>query len=149
MSLSKLNNLYREVILDHAQNPHNYGTIEKFNYCVTLNNTSCGDIIHLQLYLNTKDIITQIGFTGNGCTISQASASMMTDDVKGQTKKQALLRAHIFSKMMIGTQCTQSDLSLLKDAAILAVIVKYPMRIKCATLAWWSLKKALKENEGD
>lgn len=149
MSLSKLNNLYREVILDHAQHPHNYGAIANANYCATLENTSCGDLIHLQLYLNSQDIITQIGFTGNGCTISQASASMMTDAIKGKTKEQALLRAHIFSQMMLGVPCSQADLSLLQDAAILAVVVKFPTRIKCATLAWWSLKKALKENEGE
>ena len=149
MSLSKLNNLYREVILDHAQHPHNYGAIANANYCATLENTICGDLIHLQLYLNSQDMITQIGFTGNGCTISQASASMMTDAIKGKTKEQALLRAHIFSQMMLGVQCTQADLSLLQDAAILAVVVKFPTRIKCATLAWWSLKKALKENEGE
>ncbi|MBA1434539.1 Fe-S cluster assembly sulfur transfer protein SufU [Bombilactobacillus bombi] len=148
MSLKQLGSLYREVILDHAQNPHHQGELEHVSHFVTLENTSCGDIIHLQLEIDDQAVIKQVGFTGTGCTISQASASMMTDAIIGKTKIQALQMAQVFSNMMLNKECSQSELDQLQDAGILAVVVKFPARIKCATLAWWALQKSLKTDKG-
>ena len=84
MGLSKLNNLYREVILDHADHPHNKGALKDATNAITLNNPTCGDEIDLQVKVGSDGLIDEIGYTGHGCTISQASASMMTEAVKGK-----------------------------------------------------------------
>ena len=108
MGLSKLNGLYREVILDHANHPHNKGKLPASTNAMTLHNPTCGDTINLQINV-VDNKIQDIAYNGEGCTISQASASMMTDAVKGKTTDQALAMA----------------------------------RIKCATLSWWALQRAL------
>ena len=95
MALSKLENLYRHVILDHSSHPHNYGTLENADEQIELNNPTCGDVITLQLAMD-GDIIKQAKFSGHGCSISTASASMMTDVVIGKTKAEALALAEEF-----------------------------------------------------
>lgn len=146
MSLSNLTSLYKQVILDHANQPHHKGKLKKATNGATLQNPSCGDLIQLKINLQ-NDKIKDIGFTGSGCTISQASASMMTDAVLGKNRDQALLMAQTFSDMIIGKKHPKKDLDQLKDATILSNIMKFPTRIKCATLAWWALKDTLK-NKG-
>lgn len=142
MGLSKLNGLYREVILDHASHPHNKGKLPTATNTMTLHNPTCGDTINLQV--NVADHrIKDIAFTGEGCTISQSSASMMTVAVKGKTTAAALAMAKTFSDMAIGQQHSQSDLDQLGDAQVLTSIMEFPARIKCATLAWWALQRAL------
>lgn len=145
MGLAKLNNLYREVILDHSDHPHHKGqlAVDDVSNEITLKNPTCGDVINLEIKLSTDDIIENIGFTGEGCTISQSSASMMTDAVLGKSKDDALKMAKTFSDMVMGKQHAQADLDELDDAAILSSIVSFPARIKCATLAWWALQRAL------
>lgn len=86
MGLSKLNNLYREVILDHADHPHNKGALKDATNAITLNNPTCGDEIDLQVKVGSDGLIDEIGYTGHGCTISQASASMMTEAIKGSAQ---------------------------------------------------------------
>ena len=100
MGLEKLNSLYREVILDHAQNPHNKGELASASHQITLNNPTCGDVINLQINLGDDEKIKEVAYTGDGCTISQASASMMTEAVKGKTKEEALKMAKTFSDMV-------------------------------------------------
>ena len=114
---------------------------------MTVKNPTCGDVINLDIDLNEDDVITNIGFTGEGCTISQSSASMMSDAVLGKTKDEALKMAKTFSDMVMGKQHDQADLDELDDAAILSSIVSFPARIKCATLSWWALRRALLSNQ--
>lgn len=142
MGLSKLNGLYREVILDHANHPHNKGKLPTATNAMTLHNPTCGDTINLQVDV-ADGKIRDIAYTGEGCTISQASASMMTEAVKGKTVDQALSMAKTFSDMAIGKQHSDSDLQQLGDAQILTSIMEFPARIKCATLSWWALQRAL------
>ena len=148
MSLDGLNSLYREVILDHSAHPHHKHILTDATNKITLKNPTWGDVINLEVKLDT-DKITDIGFTGEGCTISQSSASMMTDAVIGKTISESLEMAQIFSDMVMGKEHPQADLDKLGDAAILSSIMQFPARIKCATLCWWALKKSLGEDVDD
>lgn len=149
MALSDLNQLYRAVILDAAQNPHHKGEIDDATNKMTLHNPTCGDTINLQLKVGDDDKIQDVGFTGDGCTISQASASMMTDAVKGKTREQALEMAKIFSDEAIGKKHSKEELAKLGDAQALTSIMEFPARIKCATLSWWALTRALEQDSAD
>lgn len=148
MGLDKLNQLYRAVILEHAANPHHHGAISDPTNEKTLHNTSCGDTITVSLHLDNSDQITDVGFTGEGCTISQASASMLTDVVKGKSKQEALAIAKMFSDLAIGKKDPQEEIKKLGDAQVLTSIMEFPARIKCATLAWWALQRALLDDSG-
>ena len=148
MSLMGLNNLYREVILDHSQNLHHKHSLANATQKITLKNPTCGDVINLELELQ-DNTIKDIGFTGEGCTISQSSASMMTDAVIGKSVAESLNLAHIFSDMVMGKKHSEADLQKLGDAAILSSVMKFPARIKCSTLCWWALRKSLGEEADD
>ncbi|WP_334333281.1 Fe-S cluster assembly sulfur transfer protein SufU [Companilactobacillus sp. HBUAS59544] len=148
MSLMGMSNLYREVILDHSENPHHKQKLEKVTQDMTLKNPTCGDVIHLELLIQ-NDTIVDAAFTGDGCTISQASASMMTDAIIGKSCGRALEMAHIFSDMVMGKKHSSTDLEKLGDAAILSSVMQFPARIKCATLCWWALRKSLGEKSDD
>lgn len=140
MALSKLENLYRQIILDHSSHPHNHGVLENFSQSTEMNNPTCGDVIHLELQL--KDgMIEEIAFSGQGCSISTASASMMTEIVKGQTVEKATTLAEEFSLLVQGKEVTNAE--ELGDAEILHGVSKFPARIKCATLPWEALKKVI------
>lgn len=140
MALSKLDNLYRQVILDHSGHPHHHGALEHSTNQIELNNPACGDTIQVQLTVE-NDIIKDIRFSGSGCTISTASASMMTDAVIGKTTQEALALAEQFSLLVQGKEAERID--DLGDALILGGVSKFPARIKCATLSWKALEKAL------
>ncbi|SEK94699.1 nitrogen fixation protein NifU [Carnobacterium iners] len=140
MALTRLDQLYRQVILDHSSHPHHHGTLEDATNQVEMNNPTCGDVIELQLNL-ADNRIEAIRFSGSGCTISTASASMMTDVVLGKTPKEALALVDQFSLLVQGKE--PGNLDDLGDAAILSGVVKFPARIRCATLAWKGLEKAL------
>ncbi|MFZ2803534.1 MAG: SUF system NifU family Fe-S cluster assembly protein [Lactococcus chungangensis] len=144
MALSKLDNLYRQVILDHSSHPHHHGQLQD-GKTVDLNNPTCGDVIKLSLKLD-GGTITDIAFDGSGCSISTASASMMTDTVIGKKSEEALELADIFSEMVQGK--TDDRQEKLGDGALLSGVAKFPQRIKCATLAWNALKKALENSNG-
>lgn len=148
MSLSGLNSLYREVILDHSEHPHHKHKLENSTNKVTLKNPTCGDVINLEINVSDEKI-ADIGFTGEGCTISQSSASMMTDAVLGKTITESLEMAQIFSDMVMGQKRSTEDLEILGDAAILSSVMQFPARIKCATLCWWALRKSLGEEVDD
>ncbi|WP_087717326.1 Fe-S cluster assembly sulfur transfer protein SufU [Levilactobacillus brevis] len=147
MGLSNLNSLYREVILDHADHPHHKHDLEVSTQTMTLKNPTCGDVINLSIRVDSQDRIADIGFSGDGCTISQSSASMMTDAVIGKDKEAALQMAKTFSDIVMGVEHTNAELDELGDAALLSSIVSFPARIKCATLAWWALQRTLLNKE--
>lgn len=143
MNLGHLSDLYRQLILDHAQHPHHRGQLATANQTVNLNNPTCGDVIELSVELK-NDRVADIAFNGDGCSISQASASMMTDLVKGQPIAQVRAEIATFLKMLMNDPEVEGA-DELGDAAILATVVKFPARIKCATLAWKALEQALGE----
>ncbi|MER2041950.1 MAG: Fe-S cluster assembly sulfur transfer protein SufU [Desemzia incerta] len=142
MGLSKLDQLYRQVILDHSQHPHHYGTLDESTHTIELNNPTCGDVIQLH-FLIEGNRITDIRFSGHGCTISKASASMMTDLMVGKTLEEALQLEKQFSLLVQGEEV--QDVEELGDAILLSGVAKFPARIKCATLSWKALEKALSE----
>ncbi|WP_414841152.1 Fe-S cluster assembly sulfur transfer protein SufU [Enterococcus saccharolyticus] len=144
MALSRLDNLYRQVILDHSSHPHHHGNLEKSNQRIELNNPTCGDVIHLELNME-DDVIQDIAFSGHGCSISTASASMMTEAVLGKTLAEAIELSESFSQLVQGNDVAELD--KLGDAAMLGGVAKFPARIKCATLAWKALEKALDNPE--
>lgn len=139
----QLDDLYRRVIMDHYKNPRNCGTFDNDAVTVNLNNPTCGDRISLQLLL--KDgIVQEAKYTGEGCSISMSSASMMTEAVKGKTMDQALDMANRFSSLMKGEEVDFDD---YEDLEALSGVNKFPARIKCATLAWNALRKGIDEED--
>lgn len=143
MALSRLDSLYMAVVADHSKHPHHHGVLDGVE-AIQLNNPTCGDVIALTVKVE-GDVIKDIAFAGEGCTISTASSSMMTDAVIGKTKADALALAETFSEMVQGQ--TGLDTKALGDAEFMAGVAKFPQRIKCATLAWNALKKALERSE--
>ena len=143
MSFNNLDMLYRQVIMDHYKNSRNRGVIED-GVTVDLNNPTCGDSLRLQLQVE-DDIVKDAKFEGEGCSISLASASMMTQIVKGKTVEEALQLANIFSEMVQGKEY-DTDTFDLGDIEALSGVSKFPARIKCATLAWKALEKGVDED---
>ncbi|WP_262314778.1 Fe-S cluster assembly sulfur transfer protein SufU [Lacticaseibacillus parakribbianus] len=140
MALTKLDQLYRQVILDEAYHPRHHGTLAAPTHQVTVRNPSCGDV--LTLALEVKDgVIKDAAFSGSGCTISQASGSLMTDRIIGQTPQHVLNLVATFSDLVIDGQV--KDEAALGDAAILKGVHQFPARVKCATLAWKAAAQAL------
>jgi nitrogen fixation protein NifU and related proteins len=134
--------LSREVILDHYQNPRNHGRIEPATLANRGNNPLCGDEVELFLDIDGDGVrIQRIGFTGRGCSISQASASMMTEVVKGHTLGEAEAAVQDFSSRMANRQPAPSELEDELDA--LQGVKKYPARVKCALLPWTTLRETL------
>ena len=137
-----LEELYKEVILDHYRAPRNKGRLDPHDIAIERNNPLCGDEIELFLRFD-GDTLEGIAFDGKGCSISQASASMMTEKVKGLETKDAAAMAESIKKMMAGEE--EGDETALGDLVSLKGVVKYPVRIKCALLGWNSLLEALEE----
>lgn len=140
----QLDDLYREVIMDHYQHPRNQGNLEGEALSVDLRNPSCGDEITLQLKVNDEGIVEDVSFQGTGCSISMASASMMTEAVKGQPIAKAIELAEDFRRMVRGESAEAVDIGELEA---LQGVSKFPARIKCATLAWQALQKAVHNEE--
>ncbi|MBC2115429.1 Fe-S cluster assembly sulfur transfer protein SufU [Listeria booriae] len=145
MSSRKLDQLYRQVIMDHYKNPRNNGTLDDESVTIDLNNPTCGDEIHLHLKMEDQ-IITDAKFTGSGCSISMASASMMTGSIIGKSEKEALKMSRDFSEMVQGHEHDIVDEN--GDVEALAGVAKFPARIKCATLSWKAMERAIFEFEG-
>ena len=139
-----LEDLYKEVILDHYRDPRNKGRIDPHDVSLERNNPLCGDEIELFLRYD-GDTLEGISFEGKGCSISQASASMMTERVKGLEVKAATELAESIKRMMAGEE--EGDADSLGDLVSLKGVVKYPVRIKCALLGWNTLLEALENPE--
>ncbi|WP_368645951.1 Fe-S cluster assembly sulfur transfer protein SufU [Alkalibacterium putridalgicola] len=144
MALTKLDQLYRAVILDHSQNPRRRGELDKATTQIELKNPTCGDVIQVQLELE-NNIIKDVRFDGSGCTISMASASMMTDAILGKSLDEVLMLSKEFSGLVQGEDPEHED--DLGDAMMLSGVAKFPARIKCATLSWKALEKALADKD--
>lgn len=142
----QLSALYQELILDHYRRPRNKGTLEGATHSVSLNNPLCGDEIDLQLRVD-GDTIKEARFVGRGCSISQASASMMTQLLKDRSVPQAVALAERMGAMMQGDDGAARD-KTLGDLRALAGVSKFPVRIKCALLPWNALTDAMKAGRG-
>jgi nitrogen fixation NifU-like protein len=143
--MSDLRDLYQEVILDHNRHPRNFGAVEHADCKVDGHNPLCGDKLTLFVRLD-GDRIADVGFTGAGCAISKASASLMTDAVKGKTVAEAAALFDSFHEMVMAGADAGSDPARLERLGKLAVFLgvsEYPTRVKCATLAWHTLHAAL------
>ena len=142
-----LEDLYQEIIMDHNRRPRNFTKLADANRNADGFNPLCGD--QISLYLNVTDkVIVEIGFQASGCAISKASASMMTEEVKGKTEKEAKILFNTFRQMVTKESNGNFDTELLGDSEILRGISAYPARIKCATLSWHTLNAAIfGENE--
>ena len=137
----QLQQLYQEVILDHYRKPRNKGVIEASTHQLTLNNPLCGDVVELQLLVE-DGMIVDAAFEGSGCSISQASASMMTERLKGRRVADALELDATFTRMLHGDEAAAADEDL-GDLRALAGVSRFPVRIKCALLAWNCLEELL------
>lgn len=144
MSSNNLDQLYRRVIMDHYKTPRNKGTLDTNSVNIEMNNPTCGDRILLTLQVE-DGIVKDAKFDGEGCSISMASASMMTQAVKGQDIDTALKLSHIFSDMMLGKD--YDDSIDLGDIEALQGVSQFPARIKCATLAWKAMEKGVQSEE--
>ena len=134
-----LEDLYREVILEHYQNPHNRGRVVEPDVANRGRNPLCGDDVEISLSI-VGDVVEDVRFTGRGCSISQASASMLTDAVKGKTLAETGQIVDGFKAMMRGEDIGEIDLS---DLEALGGVRKYPVRVKCALLAWTTLEEGI------
>lgn len=140
--MSDLRELYQEVILDHNRRPHNFRRMEDANRHAEGYNPLCGD--RLSLFLNVADgVIKDASFQGSGCAISRASASMMTDSVKGRTLTEAQTMFERFHELVAGATRPEESAEGLGKLAVFEGVRNYPARVKCATLAWHTLRSAM------
>lgn len=140
----ELRDLYQEVILEHSKKPRNYGLLPSANHKAEGYNPLCGD--HYTVYVNVENgAIAEIAFQGAGCAISKASASMMTQSLKGKTTDEAEALFTRFHDLVTGHN---GDADALGKLAVFAGVSEFPLRVKCATLAWHAVRAALRgENE--
>ena len=141
-----LKELYQEIILEHGKNPRNFGKTHEFNKDAKGHNPLCGDNVHVYLKLNGQKIVEDISFEGSGCAISMASASIMTDLIKGKNEHEAKEIVEDFLGMIKENPDLKSE--YLKDdektkLMCLSGVKQYPMRVKCATLSWHTLTSAM------
>jgi nitrogen fixation protein NifU and related proteins len=139
----ELNDLYRDVILDHNRRPRNFGPLEPADASVEGFNPMCGDRLTLRLKL-AADKIADIRFEGQGCAISTASASLMTEAVKGKTRTQALELFDRVHRLLTDDSASNDELGKL---AALSGVREFPARVKCASLCWHTLASALQSSE--
>ncbi len=144
--MSDLQELYREVILDHRRNPRNFGVLDEADRVVDGVNPLCGDKLKLYIKLD-DDKIEDIRFEGTGCAISVASTSLMTERVKGSTVDEAMHLQEAIHQLL--TDEADSDLAALGKLAALGGVKEFPSRVKCAALSWHALKSGLTEGSAE
>ena len=141
-----LKQLYQDIILDHGKSPRNFGKCEGYNSEAKGYNPLCGDLVQVYLKLNIEKKVEDLTFEGNGCAISMASASIMTDLVKGKSHKVAKKIIDAFLKMIkSSTEMKSDDLNENQKTKIMSLsgVKQFPMRVKCATLSWHTLVSAM------
>jgi nitrogen fixation NifU-like protein len=138
--VSVVTELYREVVLEHRRNPRHHTPLDQPTTSQRGANLFCGDEVEVDLRLE-GDRVAEVGFGGQGCTISQASASMMSELVAGRSLDEVARIAEAFQRMLSGDGAVEE--ALLGDAAVLAGVRQFPARVKCAMLPWTTLRQAL------
>ena len=140
-----LKELYQEIILDHGKEPRNFGECETHNKSAHGHNPLCGDKVSLTLFVDDDDIIKDIKFSGEGCAISVASASLMTEKLKGKKLSYAEDMFNDFTDLVKGSEESLGTIDEDDSLYALKGVKDFPMRVKCATLAWHTFKNALKD----
>ena len=143
----RIEQLYREVIMDHYKHPRNKGLVDDASYLtIHLNNPSCGDELTIQLKIE-KDMIIDVKHQGTGCSICCSSASVMSETIKGKSVQEGLDIIHEFYEMIKGYPF--NDKVLKGEPVVYQGVSQFPARIKCATLAWKAAEKGLETKKGD
>lgn len=143
---TELDELYQEVILDHARKPRNFGELPDASVRVHGDNPSCGDEIQLAVKFGRDGRLEDLKFVGHGCAISQASASMMTMKLKGKSRDETESILKAFHELITNGQ---SAMKSIGDLQLLSGVRKFPQRVKCAMLAWRALEQALEQASGE
>jgi nitrogen fixation protein NifU and related proteins len=143
----ELEELYQEVILDHSRHPRNFGKLADAAVRVHGDNPACGDEIDLDVKFGADGSLQDLKFSGHGCAISQASASMMTAKIKGKARAAAMETLRAFRDLVAGEGDGSS--SILGDLRTMRGVRSFPQRVKCAMLAWRALEEALRKSEGE
>ncbi|MCH7770615.1 MAG: SUF system NifU family Fe-S cluster assembly protein [Bacteroidetes bacterium] len=140
----ELRELYQQVILDHNKSPRNFRVMDNPTQEADGYNPLCGDALHIYLHVEV-DIIKDVSFQGSGCAISKASASLMTSMIKGKTVEEVEKLFGNFHALVTGKLGDDPDLSELGKLGVFAGVQEFPVRVKCASLAWHTMKSALKK----
>lgn len=140
----ELRDLYQQVIVDHNKSPRNFGKLPDANRDAEGYNPLCGDQLHVYLKINDGGLIEDVSFEGEGCAISMASASLMTEALKGKPLKQFQPLFEAFQHMVTSDLAEAPDEELLGKLAVLAGVREFPSRIKCAILCWHTMRSAVK-----
>ena len=148
--MSDLQDLYQDMVIDHNNRPRNYGALEGADSVADGFNPLCGDRLTLYLKIDNSPEanIVDVGFVGSGCAISRASASMMTESVRGKSAEEASRLFNAFRNMVTREPGSDFDADEVGDLEMLAGVAEYPARVKCATLAWHTLHNALQGSGG-
>ena len=141
--MSDLQELYQDIIMEHNRKPHNFRKLTNATRTADGFNPFCGDTITVYLDLD-GDIVKNVSFQGSGCAISRASASMMTDSIKGKNTSEIEKLFYSFHQMLTGGLEAEIEFENLGDLEMLAGVSEFPTRIKCATLSWHTLQSSLK-----
>ena len=147
MTDNALRELYQEVILDHSRHPRHYGALDRASHKAEGYNPLCGDRVTVYLNLGADGRVADIKFQGKGCAISQASASMMTDLLKGRTQTEAQKLMEGFLHLVKGEAAPSLSDDERETLDVMSGISEFPMRVKCATLAWHTYKNAVEEGQ--
>lgn len=142
-----LRELYQEVILDHSRHPRNFGALDGADHVAEGYNPLCGDKVKIYLKLNAAGRIADVGFEGKGCAISVASASLMTELLRGRTAEEAESLMGGFLHLVKGEAVESLPADDREQLEVMAGVSAFPMRVKCATLAWHTMKSALEGDE--
>ena len=145
----ELKQLYQDIILEHGKSPRNYGKCKKYTHEAKGHNPLCGDKVQVYLNLNSEKKVEELMFEGSGCAISIASTSIMTELIKGKNLEDAKKIILDFLEMIkSAAQITSNDLNEEQKTKIMSLsgVKQYPMRVKCATLAWHTLTSAIEKN---
>jgi nitrogen fixation protein NifU and related proteins len=145
--IPEFEDLYQEVILDHSRRPRNFGELPDATVRVHGDNPACGDEIHLAVKFDASGGLEDIKFTGHGCAISQASASLMTMKLKGKSRAEATEMLRAFHDVV--TKETSEAPKTLGDLRVMQGVRKFPQRVKCAMLAWRAVQQAFEQGSGE
>jgi nitrogen fixation NifU-like protein len=143
----QLQQMYQEIILDHYKNPHGRGLRDPYDAESFQVNPTCGDEVTLRVKLD-GDTVADVSYDGQGCSISQASTSVLTDLVVGKSVTEAFGKMDAFVELMQGRGQIEPDEDVLEDGIAFAGVAKYPARVKCALLGWMAFKDAVARSEG-
>ncbi len=143
MELDRLDELYRDAILDHRRNPRNQGSLESADITGDAINPFCGDEIHIQIELDSEGRVSDVGFQGEGCSINQATGSMISEAIKGKTLQQIDDLMGLFRKMMQGDSSAEDSLKSEGELQSLVGVREFPVRIKCSLLSLSALDNGI------